>query len=119
MPPSQQGHAAIQGTARSAKYDVLLDEVFSHMYSRGVPPKFGSIQDVVESFNLGLCYIYGRATKAVSLCTPAKYADMACERARCYLSHYFIDDKSSDTSKEALYKKIRPHDRIKESMFYL
>lgn len=34
----QQGHVAIQGTARSAKYDVLLDEVFSTVYARKLPP---------------------------------------------------------------------------------
>ena len=36
-----------------------------------------------------MCYLFGRATKAVSICPPAYYADLVCERARCYLSNLF------------------------------
>ncbi|KAI5286860.1 hypothetical protein KEM54_006447, partial [Ascosphaera aggregata] len=115
----QQGHAAIQGTARSAKYDVLLDEVFSNVYRRlPLPPPCRNLQDVVERFNLGLCYIYGRATKSVSLCTPAKYADMACERARCYLSHLF-NGSPGGKGQSAEVVGVTPHEKIKDTMFYL
>jgi eukaryotic translation initiation factor 2C len=32
-----------------------------------------------------MCYGYHRATKAVSICTPAYYADLVAERGRAYL----------------------------------
>ena len=44
---------------------------------------------MIESLTQSLCYAYGRATKAVSVCTPAYYANVLCERARCYLSGTF------------------------------
>lgn len=36
----------------------------------------------------GSCYGFGRATKAVSICPPAYYADILAERGRCYLAKY-------------------------------
>jgi eukaryotic translation initiation factor 2C len=35
-----------------------------------------------------MCHLFARATKAVSICPP-DYADLACERERCYLSGVF------------------------------
>jgi hypothetical protein len=32
--------------------------------------------------------MYARATKSVSLVPPAYYADLACERGRCYLNEF-------------------------------
>lgn len=32
-----------------------------------------------------LCYTSARASKALSVCTPARYADLLCDRLRCYL----------------------------------
>lgn len=80
-----QSHAAIQGTARPAHYFVLLDEIFRARYAKAVPRPFQNVADVFEALTQSMCYTYGRATKAVSLCTPAYYADVVCERARCYL----------------------------------
>ncbi|KAK2046757.1 Piwi-domain-containing protein [Colletotrichum somersetense] len=79
-----QAHAAIQGTAQLAHYFVLLDEIFRHHY-KSIPPPFQNVADILEDLTQSMCYIYGRATKAVSICTPAYYADILCERARCYL----------------------------------
>ena len=42
-------------------------------------------------------YLYARATKAVSLIPAAYYADLACERGRCYLNDFLVDDKTSTT----------------------
>ena len=39
-------------------------------------------------------YMFARATKAVSLVSPAYYADLACERGRCYL-HQLLNGLSS------------------------
>ena len=44
-------------------------------------------------------YLYGRATRSVSLIPPAYYADIACERGRCYLNDFLnVDDKTTVTS---------------------
>jgi hypothetical protein len=47
------------------------------------------VADVLEALMQSIYYTYGRATKAVSLCTPAYYADVVCERVRYYLSGAF------------------------------
>ncbi|KAL8303324.1 hypothetical protein RB600_006980 [Gaeumannomyces tritici] len=42
--------------------------------------------DELEALTHSLCYVFGRATKAVSIVTPTYYADILCERARCYMA---------------------------------
>jgi len=32
-----------------------------------------------------MCYLFGRATRAVGICPPAYYADIVCTRARVHL----------------------------------
>ena len=82
-------------------------------------------------------YLYGRATKAVSLVPPAYYADLACERGRCYLNDMLlVDDKASSTSgskvkRDREEEKARVldtarrmwgegiHPDLRDSMFYL
>jgi len=86
-----QAHAALIGTARPAHYYVIYDDIFRR---NGVRPNQGqkqhaNVADSLESLMYSMCYLYGRATKAVSICPPAYYADIACERARCYLSGLF------------------------------
>ena len=44
--------------------------------------------DELEKTTHNLSYLYERATKAVSYCPPAYYADRLCERGRCYLAKY-------------------------------
>ena len=83
-------HAALQGTVstlprsqdstnitktKPAHYVVLLDEI-----------KLGANE--LEKITHNLCYLQGRATKAVSVCPPAYYAHLICLRARCYLADY-------------------------------
>ena len=41
--------------------------------------------DKVEKITHNLSYLYQRATKAVSYCTPAYYADLLCARGRAWL----------------------------------
>ncbi|KAH0537578.1 hypothetical protein FGG08_005644 [Glutinoglossum americanum] len=67
-----QAHTGLQGTTRPAHYVVLLDEI-------------GLGADGLEQLTHNLCYLFGRATKSVSICPPAYYADLLCERGRCYL----------------------------------
>lgn len=50
----------------------------------------------LERITHHLCYVYGRATKAVSICPPAYYAHLICLRARCYISDYVNQNWRAD-----------------------
>lgn len=113
-----QSHAALQGTARPAHYYVLLDEIFRKDQKAG--PAANQLQMLTQS----LCYTFGRATKAVSYCTPAYYADILCERARCYLSELYEDPNAHSTkTAEVLLKeqqdRVTVHGNLKDTMFYI
>ncbi|KAJ9638413.1 hypothetical protein H2199_007101 [Coniosporium tulheliwenetii] len=120
-----QAHKAIQGTARPAHYVVLIDEIFR---KQRLEPPFQNPADYLEDLTHNMCYLYGRATKAVSICPPAYYADLACERARKYLSGVF-DPTPSTTPDGSVtgggqgpqYNRndIIIHDNLKDSMFYI
>ena len=51
--------------------------------------------DEIQKGTHDASYLYARATKAVSLIPAAYYADLACERGRCYLNDFLVDDKTS------------------------
>lgn len=87
-----QSHVALKGTvrlvpppffeyrtddnqARPAHYVVIHDGI-------------GFTGDALEQITHSLCYQYQIATKAVSICSPTYYADILCERGRCYLAKY-------------------------------
>ena len=121
-----QAHSAIKGTARPAHYYVVLDEIFR--YVKPTPP-FRNAADTLEDLTHNMCYLFGRATKAVSICPPAYYADLVCERARRYMSRYF--DASSDASTTGSVAggagsegspdsgAVRLHPDVKDTMFYI
>lgn len=67
----------------------MLDEIFQSKYAKGVPPPHRNVADVVESLRQALCYTYGRAAKAVSICAPVYYADTLRERSRVYLKDVY------------------------------
>lgn len=121
-----QAHTALQGTARPAHYFTVWDEIFH--YQKPKPP-FENAADILEDLTHNMCYLYGRATKAVSICPPAYYADLVCERARCYLSHVF-DPSASNTPSGSIISGTVPlpevgdtdveiHPKVRESMFYI
>ncbi|KAK3316364.1 ribonuclease H-like domain-containing protein [Apodospora peruviana] len=85
-----QAHASLQVTARPAHYTVLLDEIFRADYG-------ANAANVVETLIHDMCYLYGRATKAVSICPPAYYADLVCTRARIHNQELY-DDATDDTA---------------------
>ncbi|KAK7942912.1 Piwi domain-containing protein [Apiospora aurea] len=113
-------HTALQGTARPAHYTVLLDEIFEPKYK-------AEAANMMEKVVHEMCYLFGRATKAVSICPPAYYADILCTRRRVYMSDVFdasIDDATSVSSgsqeqhiEKASGRKI--HDRLKDTMYYI
>nr|OQO17557.1 hypothetical protein B0A51_13609 [Rachicladosporium sp. CCFEE 5018] len=67
-----QSHCALAGTARSAHYVVLRNDM---------KLSISQIYDLTHAF----CYSYARATKGVSYCAPAYYADRLCDRVNRYL----------------------------------
>ena len=129
-----QSHDAILGTARPAHYYVLWDEIFTNpslhslheSIEAGIPPA-----DRLEKLSHSLCYMFSRAAKAVSIPAPVYYADIACTRANRYLaeppsaSQSVVSDNSKMTAAERehlraeLQAKIRVHDHLKDSMFYV
>ncbi|KAK3367285.1 RNA interference and gene silencing protein [Lasiosphaeria ovina] len=120
-----QSHAAIQGTARPTHYFVVLDEIFRARYPKSVPPPAHNVADVLEALTQSLCYTYGRATKAVSVCTPAYYADIVCERARCYLSGVYDTPTQSAAGSvgaqpaAVVNDDVLIHARLRDTMFYI
>ena len=107
-------HHALKGTARPAHYTVLLDEIFRVKYK-------ANAANELERLTHELCYMYGRATKAVSICPPAYYADIVCERARAHRPELFdVDDLSSMTSMSTNRSTNREvHPNLKDSMYYI
>lgn len=117
-----QAHAGLQGTVRPTHYVVIYDE-----------SRFGV--DEIQQGTHTASYAYARATKAVSLIPPAYYADLACERGRCYLNNFLISEDAGTTSsgqrrdraqeEKAVFDSAAKawgnglHEEIKESMFYL
>jgi hypothetical protein len=82
-----QAHSGIQGHVKPTHYTVVYDE-----------SKLGA-DEVQQGINMA-SYLYARATRSVSLIPPAYYADLACERGRCYLNEFLVsEDKTTTTSK--------------------
>ena len=50
-----------------------------------VHDEIGIGSDQLQALTNDISYMFARATKAVSLVSPAYYADLACERGRCYI----------------------------------
>jgi hypothetical protein len=91
---------------------VLYDEVFR--------AKFGEkAADKLEELTHSMCYAYGRATKAVSICPPAYYADLICTRARVHKSELFEDDRSDTNPRNAEVKGRTVHTNLANTMYYI
>jgi eukaryotic translation initiation factor 2C len=119
-----QAHTCLQGTAKPAHYYVVLDEIFGKGNLKK-PHPFPNAADTLEDLTHNMCYLFARATKAISICPPAYYADLACERARCYLSGVFDpatpggSSVSGGTQATVTAADVSIHERLKNSMFYL
>ncbi|BGP41047.1 hypothetical protein JCM10449v2_005016 [Rhodotorula kratochvilovae] len=68
-----QSHASLLGTSRSSHMTVLVDD-----------SRFSA--DDLQVLCHNICYSYARCTRAVSLPTPAYYADLVCARGSLYLA---------------------------------
>ena len=124
-----QAHTAIQGTARPAHYYLVYDQIFRQQQ---VKAPFQSAADAFEDLTHNLCYLFGRATKAVSRCPPAYYADLVCDRARCYLSGIFAPSAGTSPSASIAPTStgggttqvpdsnlVKIHQNVRDAMFYV
>ncbi|KAF6752684.1 QDE2 protein [Ephemerocybe angulata] len=126
-----QAHAGLQGFVKSTHYTVVYDEN-------------SLTADEIQQGTHDTSYLYARATKAVSLIPAAYYADLACERGRCYLNDFlasdaattaggqgslpkgFLDRKAEKEERERRVFEAAEkawgqglHDNVKERMFYI
>ncbi|KAI1768597.1 Piwi-domain-containing protein [Hypoxylon sp. FL1150] len=109
-------HQALQGTARPAHYTVLMDEIFR--------PALGSeAANGLEALTHEMCYMFGRATKAVSICPPAYYADIVCTRQRVYVADYFDRSDTQSTVSGSTQTTSVPsrevHSNLRDTMYYI
>lgn len=122
-----QAHSVLQGTTRPAHYFTDWDEIF---YPRqpggaGAPGAAGVLVDLTHK----MCYLFGRATKAISVCPPAYYVDLVCTRARCYLSELFDPSPAATSAGSASgteggghvpdRSEVQVHPNVANSMFYI
>lgn len=101
-----QAHQGLQGTARPAHYVVIKDDISFEA-------------DQMEQFTHHLCYLFNRATKAVSICPPAYYADLLCERGRSYLFSALAEDNISDNAYAGGGWTGGVHPRLSETTWYV
>lgn len=124
-----QSHSSHLGTARPSHYYVLWDEIFTRPGANYIPSGM-SPADLLEQVTHDMCYLFGRATKAVSLCPPVYYADIACERAGRYLagrtdgsdsgrSESEMNEAQRERLRQKLQDEINVHVNLKDKMFYI
>jgi len=111
-----QAHGGLQGTTRPTHYFVVHDEI-------------GFTADQLQKLTNDVSYMFARATKAVSLVSPAYYADLACERGRCYIHELLQAVDGSTTSStgedqvmrtaQGLWRDGVSGPVLRNSMFYL
>ncbi|KAK1657768.1 ribonuclease H-like domain-containing protein, partial [Colletotrichum godetiae] len=104
---------------RPAHYAVLLGEIFREKYGVG-----DLAADQLEKLTHNLCYLFGRATKTVSICPSADYADIVCERARVHRPALFdISDAASTTTSAsqpvAPSNNVQVHPNLQDTMYYI
>ncbi|KAF2153638.1 hypothetical protein K461DRAFT_276682 [Myriangium duriaei CBS 260.36] len=81
--------------------------------------------EALEELTHNMCYLFARATKAVSICPPVYHVDLACTRVRAYLSAQFEPTSApgftvSDHAQHTLNdERLRTHVNLKDSMFYI
>lgn len=103
-----QAHQGLQGTARPGHYIVIKDDI-------------GFNANSLEQVTHSLCYLFGRAPKAVSYVPPAYYADILATRGRAYLYNTLQENHAAESTagpgEEEWDGKIHPN--LRESMFYI
>lgn len=106
-----QAHQGLQGTARPAHYVVIKDDI-------------GFNANSLEQITHHLCYLFGRAPKAVSYVPPAYYADILATRGRAYLYNTLQENHGAESTTGSgslgdTEWKGEIHPRLRDSMFYI
>lgn len=108
-----QSHTAARGTARPGHYVVIYDEIFRrHRGGEESEDTLSLVVDDLQTLTHGLCYGYGRATRAPSVVPPVVYADLVCSRVRGYLSYLRNEGKEAPD-------QIPVHPAVRDTMFYI
>jgi len=106
----------------------VYDEIFR---ARKVQAPFLNSVDALEDLTHNMCYHFRRATKAVSICPAAYYADLVCERARSYLARLFDSTAGASSAGNVVQgagnagnsgadlNDILIHENLRNSMFYI
>ncbi|KAH9445098.1 hypothetical protein MJO28_012811 [Puccinia striiformis f. sp. tritici] len=89
-------HSGLLGTSRAAHYTVLVDDA-----------KFKP--DDIQQLTYNLCYTYARATRSVSIATPAYYAHHVCTRIKAMLSAVQINQSSLSPTDTDLDNALRDY----------
>ncbi|KAK3673508.1 hypothetical protein LTR78_006742 [Recurvomyces mirabilis] len=101
-----QSHQPLKGTGRAGHYFVLTN---------GMQLSADRLQNITHAF----CYNYARATRGVSYCGPAYYADRLCDRGRAYIRGWLTngDDFHADFEKGADQKIEDFRDDVRNYLF--
>lgn len=117
-------HFANKGSTRPARYVVLVDGVFQEGDANH--PDSVEFSRKLERFTNDLCYVFGCATQAISICTPAHYVDSLCTRARANNAAAAKDEikREVENSTKDLGQKRRIlageiHDDLVNSMYWI
>lgn len=70
----------------------------------------------LEKITKDLCHLFCRSTTAVSLCTPAKYADLVCTRAKIHRGEL---NAGSPEERDRLLTRGVTKAGFKDSMYYI
>ena len=117
-----QAHAAEQGTAKPAYYYVLYDEIIR---KQQIQSPLENHADLLQDLMHNMCYLFGRATKAVSVCPPACYASLLCAMVKCYLKSYHEQEMVSSAGGSiagdggARLPDLRLHENVCDRMPYI
>lgn len=104
-------HKCLQGTSRPAHHVRLYDEI--HL------PKY-ELQRLVHN----LSFIYPRSVTSVSIPTPAKLADLLCERAKVRLHSVYFPAREDalrtwSINDPGFRGQQDVHGRIRDTMYYI
>jgi eukaryotic translation initiation factor 2C len=101
-------HGSLLGTARPTHYYVLVDEN-------------GMSSDTVQKLTYEMCYLFCRATRAVSICPPVYYADILAYRARYHTSMEWEEsisgERASSVISETSFAKVVP--QLEDVMYFV